>query len=265
VAPLLLTWALEARAVHCAGAIPLSDIDQALTEAESAYRDLDDTAFRDRTNTLAGLLLPCVTTPVPPQLAARYQRVMALHLQAIGDEAGADGALRAAKARDPEYRFDDALLPPTSSLRLAYESAPTVQRVHRVAPPRSGSLAFDGINGRLRPKDDPVLVQVLDANGVALETSYLGPGAPLPPYEAVPRMRRALLATSAVSFAFGIATTGLAWTAHETLYGDASEPRTSDAILDADRARTNRLATIGMVGISVGIGAGAGALVVGDR
>jgi hypothetical protein len=262
---LVLTIALAAHAVECTGPIALDDVAAGLTAAESAYADLDDVGFRDRANALAGVLLPCVVAPLPPAMAARFHRVMALHLQALGDEPAAEGAMRAAHAHDPSYAFDDTLLPPTHPLRAAYEAAPAVQLVRKVPEPKAGNLAFDGTIGRLRPKDDPTVVQVLDPAGVALTTAYVGAGDPLPRYDAIARTRTALGVTSGASLGVSAVAGALAWGAFAKLHADAKDQSTLPEVLDADRAATNRLAAIWTVTFAVGVGTGTAAIAVGDR
>jgi hypothetical protein len=249
--------------VACADPIGIPELEAKLDAAETAFADLDDAGFRDDVNELGGLLLPCVGQAIPPALAARYERVVALQLHGIGDHAGAVGAIHASKARDPEFRFDDAFLPADHPVRLAWDASPTVQRTHTVPEAREGTLLFDGLATRARPKDDPAIVQVLDAGGNAVHTVYLGARSPLPAYDIVPRRRNALLVASGATLAASAATLGAAWGAHGGLYGDASDQGLPAEPILADRARTNALAVTSGVLLVGGVGLGVTAAITG--
>ncbi len=261
-------WAFE-----CAEPVQPATLEQALADAEQAFADLDDVGFRDKVNEIAGLLLPCVSRALPAPLVARYHRVMALHLFAIGDEAGAFAALDAAKLADPEFAFDGTLLPENHALREHYAASTPDDSTRKVPEPRAGSIAFDGVVERRRPKSLPTLVQLFDEQGLAQSTSYLAPREPLPPYRAIPRQRTTLILSSAGSFVVASTLYGLAWAQRSNLFATAQkipppppavDPVTAD-LLDAKRNRTNAL-TIGSTAfLGISIGTAIGAAVIGER
>jgi len=247
----------------CGERLSRDDLGAAITKAEAAVADLDDTAFRDRFNELAGLVLPCMGDLVPADLAARYHQLMAIHLYGLGDEAGAALALGAAKrAADGEALPGDLL---SGELATAWAQAEVTPRTRRAPEPRTGTLAFDGVNHRNRPFDAPTLVQLFDVSGQALATQYLGPRDPLPRYPAVPRRRNALIAVSVGAGALGASALTWAVATRAELYRSAGDPAFNGESLDALRGRANLLSVVGGVGLALGVGAGSAAVVVGPR
>ena len=254
-----------AYAVDCSEPVGHAEFVTALDAAESAYRDMDDDGFRDGVNEIAGLLLPCVGEALPPDLAARYHRLMGLHLLAIGDESGALSAAAAAQAIDPEPPYGTDLLPDSHPLREAWDGGVVDDSMRKVPEPRFGSLSFDGQIGRTRPKNSPTVAQIFDESGLAVSTHYLGPREPLPTYTAVPRQRNSLLACAGAGAALTGLTYGLAWNARSSVFAGASDPSTPPADLDAGRATTNLMSMASGATFAVTLGCGAGALAIGQR
>jgi hypothetical protein len=257
--------ASTAFAVECAQPVAPADLEATLTAADEASAALDDATFRDKVNVAAGLLLPCVNAPLSPTLAAHHHRVMALHLLTTGDEVGARSAVEAAKAADPTYVFPDDLLPANHPLRQHYEAWDVDPPARNVPEPREGSLAFDGQNGRRRPKLHPTIAQRFDAQGMAQSTSYLGAREPLPPYRAIPRQRTALMLGSASALVVSGTMYGLAWAQRGDLFASAADPDVSADTLDAKRGRTNGLTIGSGAFFAIAVGAGVGAAAIGER
>jgi hypothetical protein len=235
-----------------------------LDDAERAWLDLDTAAFRDRVNVLTGLVVPCLGDLVPPDLSARWHRVMALHLDTLGASEGADGSISAAHTLDAGLVFDDAWVGEDHHLRAAFASA-QADGTRRVPEPRSGTLAFDGTPGRDRPANQPTLVQVFDAAGVARTTAYLGARDPLPAYEAIPKVRNRLLVGTGLSLLATGVTLGLAYSAQGELFSLAEDQQVPGPELEAQRRRADGLAAVsyGLVGLTAGLGGAA--LAVGQR
>lgn len=235
-----------------------------LGEAEQAWLDLDGARFRDRMNVLNGLVVPCLGDLVPTDLSARWHRVMSLQLDVVGDAAGADDAIRAARAVDAALPFDLQWVGADHHL-LAALATPVSPATRKVPEPRSGSIAFDGVSTRDRPKERPALVQVFDAAGVARTTAYLGPRDPLPPYAAVPRRRYALAGSAAGSLLASGVFLGLGYAAQADLFARADDPAAPAGELVALRRRADAFAATGYALVGLSAGLGAGAVLVGPR
>ena len=262
---LSLMAAVPALAVDCAEPISMEELNGGLAMAESAYIDLDDTRFRDSVNELAGILLPCVGAAVPTELAARYHRVMAIHLFTIGDGANADLSLLAAKGADPAFEFDDELLPSNHALRLAWADLEISNAARTVPEPKLGSVSFDGRNGRKRPSDHPTIAQIFDESGLAQSTHYLAARESLPTYAAIPRRRNMLIACSGGALALSATTYGLAWKANGQVFSQASNPNAKSAAIDGSRSSANVLTFVSGALFGVAAGCGTGAGVIGQR
>jgi hypothetical protein len=266
---LLLSWstAQAADGASAPGSVCVERLDREafstrLADAEAAWLDLDTARFRDRMNVLSGLVVPCLGDLVPPALSARWHRAVALRLEGVGDLAAAEAAILRARALDPALPFDDAWVGADHHLRTATAED---RGTRRVPEPRTGTFAFDGAVGRDRPLDRPTLFQQFDGAGVARSTLYLSPDDPLPPYAAVPRIRRRLLGAAAGGLLAGGAAIGAAYASQAALFRDSEDPdATADALIAA-RRRTDALAGAGYGLLGVTAAFGAAAIAVGAR
>ncbi|TNE91658.1 MAG: hypothetical protein EP330_04805 [Deltaproteobacteria bacterium] len=253
-----------AHAIECKQPVQHEELEEAFTAAEASYMDLDPEGFRDKVNEISALLLPCVEDAIGPQLAARYHRDLALQLSVVGDEPGALGALQAAKNADPEYVFDDAMLPADHPLRVAYEAMEVDDSGRNVPEPKSGSIAFDGVNGRFRP-ETPVVFQRFDATGRATDTLYLGVGDSLPTYRAIPRQRNLLIGCAGGALGASVTTWALAMGQRGSMYKNARDPAFAADKLDAKRAAANGLTVTSTLLFGASVGCGTGAYLIGER
>ena len=221
---LLAAWAW---AMDCSEPTDVPRVTEVLDAADEAWMNLDDDGFRDRVNEVSALILPCIDVSVEPPLAARYHRTLALQLLVIGDEATARGSLQAARIADPEFTWDDDLVPADHPARVIYDELGDDAGGRKVPEPRVGSLSFDGVNTRVRP-DHPTIFQQYDGTGQVMRTKFIGPKEPLPVYSAVPRTRNALIGCSAGAAVLSATLYGLAIGANNRLYTkrlDMSLPR----------------------------------------
>lgn len=256
-------WSLSiAAAIECPQQLTREDLEEKLGAAESAWEGLDTEGFRDRMNELNGLLLPCIGDRVPPEQAARSHRLTSLQQLELGNEAAARSAWAAAPRVDPSIALPADWLPQDHAIRSVSSEGIGVRRV---APPRSGSLAFDGTPGLARPRGVPTIFQHFDAAGVATSTAYVGPEDPLPAYASVPRTRNRLLAGAGATGALGLLTLGVSFTSYRGLLALADDPTVPAADLDARRGVVNTTYAVGAVVLGAGAGLGVGALAVGPR
>jgi hypothetical protein len=263
---LMLSWISSlAWAVDCAEPITMDELNGGLALAESAYAELDDERFRDAVNELAGLMLPCVGDALPTELAARYHRVMAIHLFTIGDRDKADLSMMAAKAAEPDYSFDDTLLPPSHDLRAEWDVLEVSEAGRKVPEPKIGSVSFDGHMTRRRSTAHPTIAQLFDESGLAQSTHYLAPRESLPPYKAIPRTRNALIACSGGALALSATSYGLAWRSNAKVFSLKADPTVKGSALDASRASANAWTFVSGALFGAAAGCATGAGVVGQR
>ncbi len=124
---------------ECVDRMSRGEVGTAFERAEGSFRDLDDAGFRDRFNELAGILLPCTGDLVPPPLAARYHRLMAIHLYGLGDRDGAVDSIRAARWTADGDALPADLLAPTHELTEAAAADPEPPKTQRVPEPRTST------------------------------------------------------------------------------------------------------------------------------
>lgn len=245
----------------CLKTASIAEIEVRLQQAETAWAALDGDAFTTALDD-AALLLPCLTEVAPPAFAARYHRMIALRTWGTGDVERASWSMQAARTLDPAYAFPDELLAPNHDLRLAYATLPVgTGPTHHPARPRGGRLWFDGL-GPDGPTDRATLVQVQARDG-SLQTRLLRPGDALPPYDAVPRSRNALLAVSGALLAGAAGFYGAAWATHGAFY--APDARHDVADLERIAARSQVYTGLAVGAAAIGLGAGGSALIWVDR
>ncbi len=253
-----------AHALECPERLTREDLSVELGKAETAYANLDTMGFRDRMNGMAGLLLPCMGDLVPADLAARTHRVIAFQQLELGNPAAAEAAVSAVHHVDPALTLPDDWLPPEHPLRTAFAAA-TPPSYSKVPEPRVGTIAFDGTNGRLRPREVPTVFQQFDASGVAQSTVYLGPMDPLPTYSAIPRRRTTLAISGGASGALGLGLMAASFLQYQSMVASADDLSVPKADLIAMRGTTNALYLGGATFLGAGVGLGAAAIATGQR
>jgi hypothetical protein len=256
---------MAAHAFDCADPVSRPELDAAVDEVQTAWTNVDDTAFRDGLNTLAGVLLPCMGDAVTPETAARVHLLMGLHLFANGDEENAFASARAARASDPDFVPGPELVPAEHPLHAVWDAAPEPPRPRKVPEPKAGAVAFDGVQSRLRDPERASIVQVFDDTGFARTTTYLGVGEVMPIYPAVPRRRNTLLGCAIGAGTLGGAAYVGAWSARGDVYGLAASPDPQRSALESSRTTTNVLSVLSTTLIGTAAGCGTGAALVGQR
>lgn len=244
-------------------------LDEAITGAEVAFRELDVQRFSARMNDVQARL-PCVQGRLTPSQASRYHRLAGVSAYLDGDRDSAAIAFAAARAADPGQTMD--LAPPGHDLELLWGLAPVSDETMRLDPPAEGVLALDGASTTRRPTDRPVVVQWVPDDGPPRFTAWLPADAPLPPYpvsavegptaEARRRTTRRRVGLVVLGTGAGAALAGAA------LYGGAAASRASFLSdhpdwtrddLNRARKRTNTLsdasvATGGLAALCIGTG-----------
>ncbi len=258
-------WLWAALAADCPAPVGIDALVEAMDRTEAALVDLDDLAFRDGINELAGLLMPCADGVVPRDVAARYHRLMALHLHALGDEDNARLAVRAARTLAPDQPWSPELVPDTHPLAEMWAASEPDEDTRTVPEPRYGALAFDGEVGRARPRDLPTVAQVFDPSGIPVSTRYLAPREPLPPYTAIPRQRNLLLGCTGGALALSGAAWGAGWSARANMVRTAADPAAPADAIEAARASANTMSVLSGALFGVAAGCGTGAALIGQR
>lgn len=274
LAPMLvLAFALPAQALESCPEGPersVQELSDGLDGALDAYAAADVDAFLERTNEL-NAMLPCLAEPISRDVAAAAHRIRGMRAFIDRQPVVARNAFSAARALEPAYSFPTSLVPEGHPLAKAYAHAPEAPTTDPVEPARSGHLRFDGRRSNDRPTSRNTVAQLLDREGGVTRTAYLLPAEPMFPYEpgrpdsgasgdgsgmglSVPLAIGAGAAAVLASVSYGLAGASYAE------YGNDPYLEHKDGL----RGRTNAL-----VGLSAGLGgaalgAGIGAVVVGQ-
>ena len=230
---MLMFFASMAHAA-CTFNASLDLLESNIQAAQTAYVGLDVGEFQ-RAMTEVDYLLPCLTEPVSPQLAAELHRIRAIGQYVDGKREAVAASLSAARSLEPDYSFSTDVLPEGFELRLMYEATvPSTEGSRLPRPGRDTTLYIDGSAARLRP-DRAALLQIAGASGVS-DSHYLLPAEPLPDYPGVDRRRNTLLTSALITGAASLTLYGGAWISDQSLKGVANSEE-----LDRTATRTNLL------------------------
>ena len=176
---LLAASSAPARAEECANPSTPKGVAQTLALAEEAWRSADENGFLLRMEE-AHLQVPCLSSPIPPALAARYHRDAGLWMFVSGQKQLTTQAFAAAKRVEGGHVLPPDMLPAGHPARALFEAAGATASTPAPTP-AAGRLLFDGGVGD-RPTDSPTIAQLArDAGGLAW-SAYLRPDQALPEY-----------------------------------------------------------------------------------
>ena len=265
---MFLLTTLSLAATPCPEPLTPDALTVQLEAAQRDLGDLDSDGFLDKTADLAQRL-PCLAGVLTPPQAARLHQVFGLRAW-LGRQTGdARAAFASSKASDPDYVFPFWLLPPSHELRDVYAEAEPDLAILPVLPAKAGDLYFDGVPATVRPQLRPVVLQITDADGKVLTSTWLRPADGLPPYEATRpvlppligsarTLRTGLLTASVVGAVVAAGAYGTAGLANRGF----NKARDRDGVFDNQRLANGMVITSG-VGAGVAVIAISAAFVVG--
>jgi hypothetical protein len=214
-------------------------------------------------------MLPCLMEAVPAGTVADLHRTLGLRAFGDRDPDGASREFAAARLVEPGYRLGPLIAPPGHPITDAYVALDLKdQSWAAFAESPTGTILVNGTSSRRRPRDLPVLLQVVNYDGHIEHSLYLRPTDAVPVWlvEApdwvgkgnAHRLRRATLqAAAATAAASGVLYVLAART--EARYLDDGTPY---AQLESLRARANTLTLASGTAGAVAVVAGTGAYLV---
>ena len=159
----------------CPSSVTVIDVIEVSESSATAYEAADLQGFIETSSRLESML-PCVSEPIPRNVAANLHRMMGLRAFVDQKKDKSEGAFGAARSIEPSYRFPETMVPPGHPIMARYEamdiSAAASKEVKR---PAEGFLHFDGRPGTLRPASLPTVAQLFDGEGAVSVTAYLWP------------------------------------------------------------------------------------------
>ena len=173
---LLLTR--SAYANPCDGTLEAVSDEQAATLG--SFLDMEVAVFRVRLRQVEEAV-ECLDVPIAVEVAAELYRLEALGAFLDRDMDGATVAFGAAKALEPNTKLSEVAAPsghPIDKLWTAAHAA--VGEVVSLDVPEGGEAWVDGRAGSARPFERPTVVQLLDPDGLVVESNYLIVGATNP-------------------------------------------------------------------------------------
>ncbi len=200
------------------------DMNARFDVAEAAYASLDVEGFHNTLDEVA-LSLSCLDQVVTPEFAARYHRMQGLRLYTNRETARAEQAFAAARRIEPETELLPELFPATHAIQVTYGALPSIGPMEPLPEPVSARIYVDGVEGTLRPAEQPIIVQVQE-DGVITGTRYVFPGDALPRYESKydpataggVRVNKPLLATALGAAVAGGVVYGMAYKANQDFW-----------------------------------------------
>jgi hypothetical protein len=158
-------------------------LTDAVTRAESAFVDMDETTFRTASSD-AQVTLDCLSEVLTPVQVAAYHRVRALGAFLGGDHARATLDFRAVLGTQPGYVLPQEIAPVGHPLRADFEGSKQFADAERfgLPAPAEGWLLVDGQRSAQAPAGRPFLLQWLDDDGVVSLSAWIDVGDPVPRY-----------------------------------------------------------------------------------
>ncbi len=183
---LLMTLSSTVWAQDCEVRSRTYELANALTEAESAYLDMDEDGFVEIIEA-AEFALKCLGEPITPFDAAAYHRLNALDAFLGANDGGAIAAFRSSLAAQPRYLLPSTIAPPGNPLASLYDQAAEPYEANRVAlpPPPNMLMLMDGARATARPTSRPVIIQLISPDGGIAWSGYLSPLDPNPDWYAL--------------------------------------------------------------------------------
>lgn len=265
---LALLIAGPARADDCVTTYHITDIEQALSDAESAYAARN----RDSVHSNVALALDrlrCVADEVNSAAAARIHRAVGLDGVVMKDDTRAVSAFLAARTIEPSYDYTAAMAPDGSTLRTDYTNAkPTAAAAATpLTIPANLKVRIDGASATERPSGRPAVIQAFDPAGLALSGWYTSDSplalpearAAIEPDRAVSSLttvarpkgpNRPLLYSALGAVAAGGVLYGAAWASHDAY--EKADLADQPGIADANHVET--IAAFSLVGAGATVG-----------
>lgn len=256
---------------ECAEPVSSQVFFQKISEAETAYGDLDLPAFRS-SRMQARQMVGCLQEPLTPAQAAGFHRLEALAAFIDRDHARAVLSLRALVAAAPGYQLPADLAPEGHPLGLYFtiaEQSPTVPGAPLPAMV-DGWAQIDGASSTEWPIDRPYLYQELSPSGQVRISAIQNSGASPPGFEKGASVAdRGRDAEARTARTLGVVSVGSAVLAGGMYLGARAssrtfwDPATASSELEALRRRTNTLGAVAAGFGVVSVGTGGAAMIVG--
>ncbi len=166
----------------CASPTRSGDLMRPLSEGQAAFSAMDGAAFQAADAT-AIAALRCLGEPITAQGAAAWHRHVGLSAWLVDDVAGTRAAFRSALTLQPAWRLPEEVAPPNNPLARLYDEAATLGAGpdDPIWAETGLQVLIDGGIADALPRERPVVLQLLSADGQVLETRSLAPGDALPP------------------------------------------------------------------------------------
>lgn len=176
----LVALVYSAHAEDCVTTYRITDVEQALSDAEAAYAARN----RDSVHSNVALALDrlrCVGDEVNTAAAARIHRAVGLDGVVMKDDVRAVSAFAAARILEPSYDYTSAMAPDNSTLRTDYTNAKavTVGAPTPLTIPANLRVRVDGASSTERPTGRPAVIQGFDNAGKVLISGWYTPDAAL--------------------------------------------------------------------------------------
>jgi hypothetical protein len=159
----------------CPTTTTVIDLIEVSESSATAYEAADLQGFIETSSRLDSTL-PCVSEPIPRNVAANIHRMMGLRAFVDQKKEKSVGAFGAARAIEPSYRFPETMVPQGHPIMAGYEAMDiSAVASKEVRKPAEGYLHFDGRPGSVRSVELPTVAQLFDGEGAVSVTAYLWP------------------------------------------------------------------------------------------
>ena len=257
-------WAFTAMAWACDRPALTAELAETLENADRSFATMDAKGFLSNM-VVANDELACLRTPLTPDLATQYHRLLALDAYFHKDELGTIQALTAMVAVDPDADLDKSVAPEGHPLRRHLETARTTDALPKAEGHR---WWIDGSVADRYPMERPFVLQH-EQDGEIQQSTHISAHAPLPDWTRVEtiivppvihtKVKKPFKKSSIPIFAAAGATAllaggayGYAWTQRDGYFEQSTNPEDRPGL----RARANgaTIAAGALGGVAIGLG-----------
>ena len=172
--------------IACSEPVAVSTLLSTLTTGETAFVRMDRVGIVLHRDTAVGQVA-CLNEQIAPSDAARFHRLLALAAFVAKDRERVALEFRVSRKLEPHYEFPEGLVPADHPIARLYAEARAEDltgEVQTVLSPIGGWATVDGVRTETRLSGASAIIQIVDAHGTVVASSFVRPLDLLPQIDA---------------------------------------------------------------------------------
>ncbi|MEK7665460.1 MAG: hypothetical protein AAB337_01110 [Patescibacteria group bacterium] len=169
----------------CPQAVAVTDLLATITAGETAFVQMDRDGIASSRDTAIGQI-NCLNEQIAMSDAARFHRLLALVAFVARDRDLVQSEFHVSNKLEPHYEFPEGIVPADHPVARLYEKAKVVElsgELQVVLAPIGGWATVDGVRTDTRLSSASAIIQIMNAHGVVVESSFVRPLDLLPKFD----------------------------------------------------------------------------------